>query len=823
MKRTISRITAAAILTVAADASALGDLDLPPPDCSAPPTLAQCQTASYYTSYCGQQWEGDRAIDPDTPCNVLLRDYFAAQFAVLPEIAALSADITDTAGTVTPGGAVVNVIQGGSAAGAVGFNGQTSTVYGPILTLHTSGAALKTDTTKAATGGGGGNPDPVTSCEDYALGLFNAYTTFDARAVALDEDFRAIVDLAFDPADPDAIGRRAINGEVLLDEIGRPMANAWPAGMQPKNAFFTVPVFDGVRPAIPGAPHLDPGDGRLDRLRGVKLDAALAAKVAGGDADHVEGWAWHKAMNDALSPAFIDEQLEHLERKAMNFEEQLALRGDMVERAKQELVVQHQKIQREEMAECLDNYPPPGDGPNFPYEEYFADMMAACGPDGLSVVAAVRQRMNPVRNAIDVRFSQFDAKLIAALQAADADGCLVANGASPCDWSPSKFYRRVNATFGGAREEANQWCVDFTRDDFVSMQNHTFHHPLTGAIVASGNFTTDLATVESYVNYSQQLREILVDGVDGATLDPAGPSGPEIKGGTSDGASIGNDLFSVGYAYDMSWRAYDINQAALCNLNAEFDASFAASIEVYGRSRDLISAAARVSSTPPAGGAAGSLMYADVDLTVFGNEIVDYSETFGSETYDFVDDNVEQSGDVIGPISAPPIVILGLPVTITVGATGTVGADYMAAGRIERGNQNACDRVEAAIEGSLAPYANVDAYAEAGVDAIIAALGIKGEVALIHARLPFTLSFGVGADQGALQDLELFVKAKLDAALRTLDGKLSLFGRLGVCPVCREAERTIFKWSGLERTWNVLDQSFEVNLFALAGWFANPF
>ena len=808
------------LLTLAGvgQAHAFGDFYAPPPLC-APPTLAECQTASYYTGACGLQGEANRATDPNTPCNLLLQQYFQDHMGGLPVVPALTAEVTDTAGQVTPGGAVAPVRQDTPVVEPVTFAGQTTTVYGKTLTQATAAGAdellMLSDGRDPPAG------SPVTSCDAYARRRMEAYTRLDDAAQALEGDHRALFTLAFDRESPAGIGGVVADGGRLLDSDGRPMGEFWSPAVQPKNSYFHTPVYDGVRPAIPGNAVIDPGDGTLDRLRGLVIDAGLAAQLAAGRRDHVESWAWHEAASDALAGAYIDEQLEAFDRGSMRYEELLAERANRVEGAIAELEGSYEQFVQEESAACMAEYPPPGTGVNFNYDLYEERREEACGDAGTDVLPEVRRRMRAVRTRINNRLAAFDATLLAALGQANADGCLAAGHVSPCDWSPSRFVRQLAATYGRAREEFNQDCLDFTHDDFAPLRNHTFRHPSTNAVLGSGDFTTSLTRVEQYRALSQQVRGLLVAGIDGASLDPHGGD-PMITGGSSDGADVGNSLFSAGYAYDMTWRAYDLRTNALCNLNAEFDGSFNAHIDLNGRHKELLGAAARVSSEAPAGGSAGSLMYVDLDLDVFDQALVDVHRSYGQENYTFIDDQVEQTGDIIGPISAPPIVILGFPVVVTVGATGTVGADYAASGRINRGAPGNCTRVSARMEGTLAPYVGVDAYATAAVDALIAAIGIKGEVALIHARLPFHLALEAGADSGAVQNLQFIINTRLDAALRTLDGKLSVFGRLGICPFCTEAEKPFFRWSGLERSWNVLDQHFSVNLSALAGWFSNP-
>jgi hypothetical protein len=99
-------------------------------------------------------------------------------------------------------------------------------------------------------------------------------------------------------------------------------------------------------------------------------------------------------------------------------------------------------------------------------------------------------------------------------------------------------------------------------------------------------------------------------------------------------------------------------------------------------------------------------------------------------------------------------------------------------------------------------------------------VGVKVDLAMVHLRLPLGITVTLTSPAGAIASTVLSVKATLDAAIRNLDGRLTAFARLGVCPFCTESEQTIFSWSGFERTFTLFNETASVTIGNIAPWFA---
>lgn len=162
-----------------------------------------------------------------------------------------------------------------------------------------------------------------------------------------------------------------------------------------------------------------------------------------------------------------------------------------------------------------------------------------------------------------------------------------------------------------------------------------------------------------------------------------------------------------------------------------------------------------------------------------------------------------------------------VPLVITIGATGQVGAGLelsaFAQGRAAAADDCTVDTVGNSINAAIRPYVRLKAFADAGIEAIVAKVGVRGDLDLIDASLPVTLSmeFAPG-DIDSLRDALLRITGTADLDLMTLDGKLRAYFRIGWCPLCDTTRRTIVSWDGPKTHRNLIEREFDFNLYDLA-------
>jgi len=158
------------------------------------------------------------------------------------------------------------------------------------------------------------------------------------------------------------------------------------------------------------------------------------------------------------------------------------------------------------------------------------------------------------------------------------------------------------------------------------------------------------------------------------------------------------------------------------------------------------------------------------------------------------------------------IVIVVIPVKISAGIAGEVGLN-LGLDVFARGFDNEqCPR--ASIGGLVEPFAQVDGFLEAGIDVVIAAIGIRGELNIITVSVPFRAGLGVEVLSATPEpsSFQLTVDTSLALRLSTLNGALSVYGRLGWCPFCVSGSKELVSWSGPSWNTTFFDQRYKVNL-----------
>jgi hypothetical protein len=126
--------------------------------------------------------------------------------------------------------------------------------------------------------------------------------------------------------------------------------------------------------------------------------------------------------------------------------------------------------------------------------------------------------------------------------------------------------------------------------------------------------------------------------------------------------------------------------------------------------------------------------------------------------------------------------IAGIPVSVKVGARGSVGASYSM-------NVSALPPRATA---QVVPTTQVDAYAQAGLDAKVAEAGAEVKLQLIHLTLTFHAEVGVEGDKGGT-DLHLLVHGEDDITL--LAGNLSFYIRV----LAWRYDHAFFSWDGFKK------------------------
>jgi hypothetical protein len=185
-----------------------------------------------------------------------------------------------------------------------------------------------------------------------------------------------------------------------------------------------------------------------------------------------------------------------------------------------------------------------------------------------------------------------------------------------------------------------------------------------------------------------------------------------------------------------------------------------------------------------------------------------------------------------------------VPMSISAGLSGGMGIAFGPHMDVDYGLPN----VQAVLDGStkaedqegfftaqlgvkIRPYAFLDVFATAAIDLVVVAAGVKANITLINASLPFVAAFGVGADlaiqrskavpvevvkdnmgNALLDDLNNIVQRQdlvlvlptfaidfntgMDLDIRTLDGYISLFAKVDLGFWGKTYQKKIVSWQG---------------------------
>jgi hypothetical protein len=119
----------------------------------------------------------------------------------------------------------------------------------------------------------------------------------------------------------------------------------------------------------------------------------------------------------------------------------------------------------------------------------------------------------------------------------------------------------------------------------------------------------------------------------------------------------------------------------------------------------------------------------------------------------------------------------------TIGFVGTAGLRY------------GFDVVPIQISAFAVPYVATKAFAQVGVDIVVASAGVGGELTLINDDVTLQGAASLSFEDDPTLSLELTGKNTIEA----LSGKLYAFAKVGVWPFDKEWRFTIYEWTGYKR------------------------
>jgi hypothetical protein len=429
------------------------------------------------------------------------------------------------------------------------------------------------------------------------------------------------------------------------------------------------------------------------------------------------------------------------------------------------------------------------------------------------------------------------------LDVALSHGCLD-SGLTPCDWSPMSFARDAHANFAPAQEAAYDTCVEIVEgvaqgsnqpptDGFLPNilgTTYTFvpaDSPYACAVHVPHELSAqELEDLPQQVKHcrEQQLKQEeleakeelaanspLYDDVTGEWRNPG-----QIKEG---GEDMGNKYFGLDYGYKFGWEL-DLS-GGVCGMHAWAGAQFDAGATVFKKHFTMVDFEASLDTAD----ADDDDKVVDIHGEIFGKKMFDDIVVEQGEVDPLLEwsrtEEVSESKDAT--LIEQRFVIVVVPVRLSAGIAGRIGAELGINAELAGFTNGECPRI--AVGGLVKPFIGIDAFVEAGIDIFIASAGIRGDLTIIEAGLPFEPKVSVTLAGGAVVsdaianpeplNLTLDVNTSLKLELSTLSGKLSAFAAAGPCPVCAKGKWTIVEWNGPKWSKTLIDETYSAPLASL--------
>lgn len=719
------------------------------------------------------------------------------------------------------------------------------------------------------------NKNVVESCEEYAYEKFLDVSEFNRKVAANRNDSLASLRYAYGPGnEPWAIGTRHLANPKLHGRDGREFGVIL-EGQRRKNAFFGID-------AIPTLPNQDKVLDAPNLIQALNAAGAenLLAKTWGTKSTVDNTWAAHRQYGMTLLyiPPDTDPQTtlaigpveqdtkqqikntfgtvpgpdKHRKRLAREldelFELQERFRSKLHEWARLNERYRGSGWSYLELGGQKNGgvtYPPGHLNPGMalgvnPGKKELGLKAAPSGPKPPAHVGDIA-----IEDPETVQRKRVLADMVAILEKADDEGCLD-DGITACDWSPKLFARAIRNKFADQQDKTFESCMALTKGSIANTKNlHLVYVEDSDPKYTKFNCRIDTgdkitaqqldelpgkhatcvqqkAAYEAQKKHDEELAAAkakvlaIPDLVDdpGDKDHPAKFRWPHLSKTRDE--QMGGDKFNMGYSYDFG---FDMNaQTDICKFTVDSHAHFNTHVTVFGEPRDIIDAEAKFDSE-----------HGEVKLhakfgsyNLFNPAVDEKFDTGGDQKWEWSVTKTVGSGKKNVRLFYDWMVIVVIPVKIEAGISGEAGIDTGLSLTAQGFNNNgACPSVN--LSGLAEPFAEISGYVEAGIDIFVASVGIRGELTIVRASLPFKA--GIGAEILAKKDDELildpkrlsfFTNTSMDLDISTLSGGISVYGKVGWCPFCVKGEKEIVSFEGPHYTQNIFKKQYNVNLNDLA-------
>ncbi|RKH69996.1 hypothetical protein D7X96_13300 [Corallococcus interemptor] len=380
-----------------------------------------------------------------------------------------------------------------------------------------------------------------------------------------------------------------------------------------------------------------------------------------------------------------------------------------------------------------------------------------------------------------------DKQLETLLVKADAEGCLVTDKTTACDWSPRRYKAMVDAVMVPRREADLRQCLTVTGNDFgvESFIRNADRLKIKG--LDQKDYTLN-PTLVAY--YSRILAEYLAQQA-ANQQPPTNPVTMTKRQGQdfSAGGYAGDDNFGGGYSLRAGWEMSTPGSAFTgnwCDTNAAIFSELGLYANVFSPTRTEVAYLTGRASTQP------SAIRAELSARVLGNPIFTFDQSYPArftfvERKPFVDKDAAKA--------SATFMVWFIPVTVSGGLSVEVGIVASMGGAL--GRDCARNLITLDLLGNIGPYASANGFVSLAIGIPGLQIGVRGTLTILRFELPLQGRIGVALSSPSHptnpNTLFLGLGTSLNFTLRSLDGRLSLFAELGFL----KGEFPIVSWQGI--------------------------
>jgi len=832
--------------TLVTDAS-FGELDPNSPEyrlgCVVP-TESACQNTTYLGMPCGKQ-----QLENQWTCYT----YYGAGFDA--QAGARKVSVIDP--KITPAGIDVVVAQNAS-------NDEAS--YEPELTSYVSAQAQKgmglgpqnvgIDLYEAYKGTG----TKVYSCSEYVAKKTWSVSSIELHAGSKRQDLRYVVDQAFKNSNQDwAMAKKHGALRYLYDMEGKTFATMFSALPQYKNAFMAgVPANPATKTgaAAPG-PSLNTSYIKRYGLWGAFM---LGAINNVSDKTAIDSWARQTTLAKELSyegskgitSSFAIKQPSEPESEAFQTlaahdDEGLAdLLGTVpnaprryLDEELNELYALQERLRGVYHAWAALNLQYAGSGwsPNELLPEVDNDEDDDGPSDSLTLGAGGVQQANaPLNLVYELPETHARRAVVEELQevlaTANEAGC-IADGITPCDWSPRQFSERIFHRHGPLKDDLMNKCRGFagsgTFDHLMNLnieavkvsqywQDHGVNPAEFNCTITTGStlsmsgfealqaknaeckeklakFNAKKTAITAKINAEKNVRNIpdMID--DNGELKAPGKTfhWNEEKG---------NKYFGLGLTLDAGYHAaLPASPAqAICKTHLGAHGEIDAYVRAMSKEQSLFNARAELDTAK---------RVASFEVMLLGKSFYAPSKTWEAQDILSFHPTLPHPKHSKSVEAGATIVIVVVPVSFKAGIAGEVGLrlNVDASASANMGTDE-CPTATLAL--GVEPYAKVEGFLSVSIDAKILEIGLRGYLTILE--LSFPLEFSGSLVAPGANPAKLVLETSLKSKMNTLSGRLELYGKVGFCPLCWKGSKTLVAWDGLSWNRTLFAHDYQISL-----------